>query len=216
MLGLGGYPLVSLAEARNAAFANRQRARADGDPRAEERHGQGAPTVEEAAAEVLEQQRPGWRNAEARAGLAAQSARLCVPAHRGDARVRGDHGRRAGHPHPDLARQARDRTAGAAADRCRDEVGRRHGLPTGQPGGAMPSGRPSGGSRTVVQHMRALPHGAVADALATVRASQASVTTKRCVRVPGADGGRAPVKCAWRRGTKWTWTRASGPSPACA
>ena len=25
MLGLGGYPLVSLAEARNVAFANRQR-----------------------------------------------------------------------------------------------------------------------------------------------------------------------------------------------
>ena len=40
MLGLGGYPLVSLAEARNAAFANRQRARAGGDPRAEKRHGQ--------------------------------------------------------------------------------------------------------------------------------------------------------------------------------
>ena len=37
--------------------------RAGGDPRAEKRHGQGAPTVEEAAAEVLEQQRPGWRNA---------------------------------------------------------------------------------------------------------------------------------------------------------
>ena len=63
MLGLGGYPLVSLAEARNVAFANRQRARAGGDPLAEKRHGQGAPTVEEAAAELLEQQRPGWRNA---------------------------------------------------------------------------------------------------------------------------------------------------------
>ena len=33
--------------------------------------------------------------------------------------------------------------------------------------------------QAVVQHMRALPHGAVADALATVRASQAAVTTKR-------------------------------------
>ena len=63
MLGLGGYPLVSLAEARNAAFANRQRARAGGDPLAEKRHGQGVPTVEEAAAEVLAQQRPSWRNA---------------------------------------------------------------------------------------------------------------------------------------------------------
>ena len=63
MLGLGGYPLVSLAEARNAAFANRQRARAGGDPLAEKRHGQGVPTVEETAAAVLAQQRPGWRNA---------------------------------------------------------------------------------------------------------------------------------------------------------
>ena len=35
-----------------------------------------------------------------------------------------------------------------------------------------------GRQQDVVQHMRALPHGAVADALATVRASQASVTTK--------------------------------------
>ena len=36
--------------ARNVAFANRQWARAGGDPLAEKRHGQGAPTVEEAAA----------------------------------------------------------------------------------------------------------------------------------------------------------------------
>ena len=35
----------------------------DGDPLAEKRHGQGVATVEEAAAAVLEQQRPGWRNA---------------------------------------------------------------------------------------------------------------------------------------------------------
>ena len=40
-------------------------------------------------------------------------------------------------------------------------------------------GQALGRQQTVVQHMRALPHGAVADALATVRASQASVTTKR-------------------------------------
>ena len=63
MLGLGGYPLVSLAEAREAAVANRKRARAGGDPLAERRRSQGLPTVEEAAAAVLAQQRPGWRNA---------------------------------------------------------------------------------------------------------------------------------------------------------
>ena len=40
-------------------------------------------------------------------------------------------------------------------------------------------GQALGRQQTVVQHMRALPHGAVADALATVRASQASVTIKQ-------------------------------------
>ena len=42
-----------------------------------------------------------------------------------------------------------------------------------------PAGDALGRQQTVVQHMRALPHGAVADALATVRASPASVTIKR-------------------------------------
>ena len=40
-------------------------------------------------------------------------------------------------------------------------------------------GQALGRQQTIVQHMRALPHGAVADALATVRASTASVTIKR-------------------------------------
>ena len=38
-------------------------ARAGGDPLTEQRHAQHVPTVEEAAAVVLEQQRPGWRHA---------------------------------------------------------------------------------------------------------------------------------------------------------
>ena len=63
MLGLGGYPLVSLAEARDVAFAHRKQARAGGDPLTEKRHAQHVPTVEEAAAVVLEQQRSGWRHA---------------------------------------------------------------------------------------------------------------------------------------------------------
>ena len=36
-IGLGGYPLVSLAEAREAAFLNRKLARAGGNPLAEKR-----------------------------------------------------------------------------------------------------------------------------------------------------------------------------------
>ena len=55
--------------------------------------------------------------------------------------------------------------------------------------GTVPTMWTLGRQQDVVQHMRALRHGAVAYALATVRASQASVTTKRGVRVPGSDGG---------------------------
>ena len=139
------------------AFANRQRARAGGDPLAEKRHGQGVPTVEEAAAAVLEQQRPGWRNAKHARDWAAQSARLCVPAYRGAACVRGDDGRRLGNPHPDLARQARDCTAGAAADRCRDEVGGRDGLPAGQPGGRRPRAGPRAAAGRRPAHAGATP-----------------------------------------------------------
>ena len=62
-LGLGGYPLVSLAEAREMAFAQRKVARAGGDPLATRRRVHGQLTFEAAAARVLEQQRFGWRNA---------------------------------------------------------------------------------------------------------------------------------------------------------
>ena len=177
MLGLGGYPLVSLAEARNAAFANRQRARAGGDPRAEKRHGQGAPTVEEAAAEVLAQQRPGWRNAKhardwprslrayafPRIGAMPVSAvttadvlAVLTPIW---------------HDKPETARRVRQRIG--AVMKWAVAMGHRPDNPAGD---AL--GQALGRQQAVVQHMRALPHGAVADALATVRASQASVTTK--------------------------------------
>ena len=60
-VGLGGYPLVSLAEAREAAFENRKLARAGGDPLAERRRRR-TPTFREAARMVHEANRPRWRN----------------------------------------------------------------------------------------------------------------------------------------------------------
>ena len=62
-LGLGGYAVVSLAEARDVALVNRKLARTGGDPLAERRHARGIPTFEEATATVLALHRPGWRNA---------------------------------------------------------------------------------------------------------------------------------------------------------
>ena len=178
MLGLGGYPLVSLAEARNAAFANRQRARAGGDPRAEKLHGQGAPTIEEAAAVVLEQQRAGWRNPKHARDWPRSLRAYAFP--------------RIGampvsevttadvlavltpiwHDKPETARRVRQRIG--AVMKWAVAMGYRPDNPAGD---AL--GQALGRQQDVVQHMRALPHGAVADALATVRASQALVPTKR-------------------------------------
>ena len=133
MLGLGGYPLVSLAEARDVAFAHRKQARAGGDPLTEQRHAQHRAHGRGSRRRGAGAAAPRLAAREVRAGLAAQSARLCVPAHRGSACVRRDDGRRAGDPDPDLARQTGDRAAGTATDRRRDEVGGRDGLPAGQP-----------------------------------------------------------------------------------
>ena len=58
-IGLGGYPLVSLADARAAAFNNRQLAQAGGDPIAERQKAK-VPTFREAAAATFETLRPRW------------------------------------------------------------------------------------------------------------------------------------------------------------
>ena len=61
-LGLGPYPLVTLGEARQAAYDNRKLALARGGPR-EMRAKRLIPTFREAAAAVIEMHSPNWRNA---------------------------------------------------------------------------------------------------------------------------------------------------------
>ena len=177
MLGLGGYPLVSLAEARDVAFAHRKQARAGGDPLTEKRHAQHVPTVEEAAAGVLEQQRSGWRHARYERDWPRSLRAYAFP--------------RIGalpvsdvttadvltiltpiwHDKPETARRVRQRIG--AVMKWAVAMGYRPDNPAGDALGQV-----LGRQRAVVQHMRALPHGAVADALATVRTSRALVTTK--------------------------------------
>ena len=60
-LGLGAVGLVSLAEAREVALANRKLARSGGDPLADKRRAAGVPTFAEAARRVVEQKQGGWR-----------------------------------------------------------------------------------------------------------------------------------------------------------
>ena len=84
-LGLGGYQLVSLAEAREKAFMNRKIARSGGDPRTERHKVRDMPTFAEAAARVLEQKRPGWRSGKHPNDWISSLARLCVPGARSSA-----------------------------------------------------------------------------------------------------------------------------------
>ena len=58
-LGLGGYPVVTLKEAREQALENLRLVRSGGDPLARKRP-DGIPTFGEAAVIVLENYRPTW------------------------------------------------------------------------------------------------------------------------------------------------------------
>ena len=159
------------------AFAHRKQARAGGDPLTEQRHVQHVPTVEEAAAVVLEQQRPGWRNA--RYGQAwPRSLRAYAFPRIGAVPVSDVTTANVlavltpiWHDKPETAWRVRQRIG--AVMKWTVAIGYRPDRPAGD---AL--GQALGRQRVVVQHMRALPHGEVADALATVRTSQAVVTTK--------------------------------------
>ena len=62
-IGLGGYPLVTLAQAREAALTNRREARAGGDPLGGRRRERAATvTFEALTREVFELKRPEWTN----------------------------------------------------------------------------------------------------------------------------------------------------------
>ena len=176
-LGLGGYAVVSLAEARDVALVNRKLARTGGDPLAERRHARGIPTFEEATATVLALHRPGWRNAK----HATQWATTL---------------RKYAHPHLGALPVSEVTTADVltvltpiwhdkseTARRLRQRIGAvmkwaiaKGYRPDNPAGDAMAQALPR---QTVVRrHMRALPHREVAGAIQTIRASRASTPVK--------------------------------------
>ena len=61
-LGLGSYALVSFAEARELALANRKLARASGDPLAAKRRAERMPSFEEASEKVVAIHSGGWKD----------------------------------------------------------------------------------------------------------------------------------------------------------
>ena len=78
-MGLGGYPIVTLAEARDLAFQNRRIARAGGDPRCQST-GPKVPTFADAARAVHAIHAPSWRNDKQRQQWIDEVARIVHPA----------------------------------------------------------------------------------------------------------------------------------------
>ena len=114
-IGLGAFPSVGLAQAREKAGDMRVSVAAGRDPLAE-RRAPAMPTFREAARAVHEANTPRWRNDKHSGGLDAESGASCdanswqhFP---GPDRPRGC----AARPHPDMDSPAGDGPAGTPAD----------------------------------------------------------------------------------------------------
>ena len=178
-MGLGAYPVVSLAKARRRAFENRV-AIADGrDPLAEKRR-TAIPTFWQAAEQTFEANKPRWRNARHSAGWWQTLERHAMP--------------RLGNMLVDrIGREdvlavltpiwsTRMETARRVRQRIRTVLGwaMAHGFIEHNVVDAIAGALPA--MPAVKEHFRALPYQEVQAALATVEASQASLAVKLCFR----------------------------------
>ncbi len=172
VLGLGGYSLVSLAEAREQALANRKLARSGGDPLAAKRRPRGVPTFEEATAAVVKQKRSAWRNPKHATDWPTSLRMYAFPLI-GDNLVSDITSADLlqvlspiWHDKPETARRVRQRIGTV----MKWAVAMQH-RPDNPAGAAL--GEALGHQQAVVRHMPALPHGEVASAVAAIRASRA-------------------------------------------
>ena len=170
-LGLGGYPMVPLKDARAQAFANRQLARSGGDPLAEKRRSANVPTFAAAAEQVWAQQKPGWRNEKYTNDWLAGLKRVAFPrlGEKSVTEVKSpdviDVLRPIWHSSPTTARRVRQRINtvmewAVAMEYRADNPCERIGPVLGR-------------QQENVQHMAALPHREVAAALEATRTSAA-------------------------------------------
>ena len=175
-LGLGGFPLVPLKDARAQALANRRLARAGGDPLAEKRRLKSMPTFAAAAEAVLAQMRPGWRNPKHGKDWLSSMERFAFP-RLGKLPVSEvtsadvvETLRKVWHERPATARRVRQRISTvmeyAVALNYRDDN------PCSRIGPIL------GPQQDLVRHMPALPHRDVAAVIETVRASRAAPVVK--------------------------------------
>ena len=177
-LGLGGWPLVSLLEARETAFENRKQARRGEDLLAAKQR-EAAPTFEEAVEKVIALHQPTWKDG----GRTADSWRACLK-------------------HYAMPKIGRKRVSEITAADVLDIVGgiwtNRHetakkvkrrlgavlawavtrGYRSDNPVQAIQVALPK--ADNLKGHFKAIPHEEVRTAIETVRASKANPSTIRC------------------------------------
>ena len=207
-VGLGGFPVVGLAEARKQAFANRVAVAQGRDPLAE-KHRAKVPSFQEAAHLTIDANQVRWRNAKTAANWAGSLSKYAYPVF-GDQRV-DTVGREEvlrvlvplWQTKPAVARKLRQRIRSVFA------WAQAHGHVEVNPAGeAINAALPV--MPSVKSHFRALPHGEVNAALETVKASKVSRPAKLCLEfliLTAARSGEA-------RGATWnevdvdtaTWT----------
>ena len=172
-LGLGSYPVVSLAEARRRALVNRQAVEAGKDPR-----GGGVPTFEQAVQTVIALHAEGWRDrgrseAQWRASL-RDYAHPVMGSKAVDKITTADVLAVLApiwHAKPETARRVRQRIG--AVMRWAVAEGHRQDNPAGD---AIAAALPKQNDRR--QHQRALPHSRLGAAVSAVWASDAHISTK--------------------------------------
>ena len=191
-IGLGGFPLVSLAEARDAAFQNRRIARAGGDPLADRRKAK-VPTFREAARRTHEANQSRWRNGKHTVSWMQTLERYAMP-------------RLGAIPVNRIGREdvlsaltpiwtSRAETARRVRQRIRTVLSwcQAHGyVENNAAGEAIDGALPA--MPKVKAHQRALAYAEVPAALETVEASGASLAAKACLRflvLTGARSGEA-------------------------
>ena len=180
-IGLGGWPLVTLAEARDVAFMNRRLVRQGGNPLGEKRKA-AAPTFREASRRALEANRARWRNRKSVDNWIATMERYAYPVF-GDRRV-DQIGReevlRVLTPiwstKPEIGRKVRTRIR-QTLSWCQA-----HNFIDSNPAGeAINAALPA--TKALKTHFRALAYPEVAGALETIDASRSSVSAKACLRL---------------------------------
>ena len=195
-MGLGGYPVVSLAVARERAAANLTAVAVGHDPQAERRR-PGLPTFREAAQRYIEANKARWRSTKTAVNWQGSLEMYAYPVF-GDTRI--DRITQADvlkalsiwTTKPSIARKLRQRIRAVFA------YAQAHGhIQINVAGEVINAALPP--MPAVKQHLRALPYQEVAAALGTVDASGSSLSSRLCFRflvLTAARSGEA-------RGATW-------------